>query len=138
MNNRKRWVSILAGVMAALMVLGLIASAVPTYANANTLDELQAQIDTLEAQNAAIEAEKALLEDKMVANDGEIDSIVAEKNNIDQQITLIYKEIDNINNQIATYSLLIADKQDELDAAEAKHAALSEMNRERIRAMEEN
>lgn len=138
MNNRKRWVSILAGVMAALMVLGLIASAVPTYANANTLDELQAQIDTLEAQNAAIEAEKAILEDKMVANDGEIDSIVAEKNNIDQQITLIYKEIDNINNQIATYSLLIADKQDELDAAEAKHAALSEKNRERIRAMEEN
>ena len=135
MNNRKRWVSILAGVMAAILLLSLIAGIVPSIANAETLDELQAQIDALEAQNADIQAEISALEEKISANDGEIASIVAEKNNIDRQISLTYAELNNINEQISTYSRMIADK---LDAAEEKHAALREKNRKRIRAMEEN
>ena len=46
--------------------------------------------------------------------------------------------MDNINKQIIVYGLLIADKQDELDAAKALYEALNEKNKERIRAMEEN
>ena len=138
MKNRKRLIAVLAGAMAALMLFTLIASLIPRKVNAATTSELQAQLDALEAQNDAIEAEMAALEEKMAANSDEIDSIVEQKNNIDQQITLTYTKIDNINDQIATYSLMIADKQDELDAAEARYAELNEKNRERIRAMEEN
>ena len=59
------------------------------------------------------------------------------KNNIDQQIGLLYTEIENINTQIRSYSELIAANQEELDAAEAKLAELNEKNKERIQAMEE-
>ena len=45
--------------------------------------------------------------------------------------------MDNVNKQIATYSLLIADKQEELDNAQKRLDELNEQNKERIRAMEE-
>ena len=48
----------------------------------------------------------------------DMEDIVAQKNVIDQEIFYLYQQINNTNNQIATYSLLIADKQDELEAAE--------------------
>jgi peptidoglycan hydrolase CwlO-like protein len=63
--------------------------------------------------------------------------MVEHKNNIDQQIGLLYTEIENINTQIRSYSELIAANQEELDAAEAKLAELNEKNKERIQAMEE-
>ena len=64
--------------------------------------------------------------------------MVEQKNLIDQEITLLYDQVDNMNEQISTYSLLIADKQAELTAAEAKFAELTEKNKERIQAMEED
>ena len=63
--------------------------------------------------------------------------MVEQKNNIDQQIGLLYTEIENINSQIRSYTELIAANQEELDAAEAKLAELNEKNKERIQAMEE-
>ena len=63
--------------------------------------------------------------------------MVEQKNNIDQQIGLLYTEVENINAQIRTYSELIAANQEELDAAEAKLAELNEKNKARIQAMEE-
>ena len=54
-----------------------------------------------------------------------------QKNIIDQQVGLLYTQISNINEQIAAFNLLIADKQDELDEAQAKLNELSEKNKER-------
>ena len=64
--------------------------------------------------------------------------MVNQKNNIDQQISLLMTQITNINDQITAYGLLIADKQDELDAAQARLDDLNEKNKERIRSMEED
>ena len=64
--------------------------------------------------------------------------IVEQKNLIDQQVTLLNSQIANVNERLAAYAVLIADKQEELDAAQARLEELNEKNRERIRAMEEN
>ena len=63
--------------------------------------------------------------------------IVEQKNLIDQEIFMLYEQIGNIEQQVAAYGVLIADKQDQLDAAEARFEELSLRNKDRIRAMEE-
>ena len=39
---------------------------------------------------------------------------------IDQQVFKLYEQITNLNEQVSTYNLLIADKQAELDAAQIR------------------
>ena len=52
-------------------------------------------------------------------------------------INLLAAQIRNINEQISAYNVLIADKQEELDAAQSRYDELNEQSRERIRSMEE-
>ena len=137
MDKRRVYASVLAGVLALAMLLGLIAGFVPMRANAATSSELRVQLDALQAQNAAIGAQLTELRNQLSENSSEIEKMVTEKNIIDQEIFLLYQQINNINNQIATYSMLIADKQEELLAAQGKYNDLWNKNRERIQAMEE-
>ena len=65
-----------------------------------------------------------------------MEDVVAQKNLIDQEIFLLYEQINNINAQIMAYGVMIADKQEELDVAETNLATLQDQNRARIRAME--
>ena len=136
-NKRKIMVSILAGVLAAVMVLSLILSLLPVKASAKSSSEIQSQIEALEEEQAQIQAQMEQLQSQMEQNQSDTADIVAEKSYIDQQIALRYTKISNINEQIDAYNVLIADKQEELDAAQKKLADLSEKNKERIRAMEE-
>ena len=140
MNNKKRLVSILAGVMAALLLITLIAGLIPVRAGALTsekLEELKKQIKELEGQQDEIQDQIDALQDQIDDNMGEMERLVAEKSVVEQEVGLLSQQIDNVNAQITTYSLLIADKQDELDEALAKQQELKEKNKERIRAMEE-
>ncbi len=136
MKNRKKLVSILAGIMAAIMVLSLILSLIPV-ARAASSSEIKQQIEAMKAQRKEMQEKRAEIEADLQANEDEIAKIVAEKNVIDQEIGILYAEINNINDTIAAYNLLIADKQDELDEAEARYEELNEKNKERIRTMEE-
>ena len=137
MDKRKINKSVLAGVLALVLILGLAAGFLPATADATTSGELKAQLNALKQQKAGLEAEIRNLRNQISENSSEIERMVAEKNVIDQEIFLLYQQIANINNQIATYSMLIADKQEELVAAEAKYAQLMQENKERIQAMEE-
>ena len=137
MDKRKMHMSVLAGIVAFAMVLSLSAGFLPTEADAASSSELKAQLNVLQEQNENLEAEIANLHDQISENSDEIERMVAEKNIIDQEIFLMYRQIENINNQVATYSMLIADKQDELTAAETAYVELMEKNKERIQAMEE-
>ena len=49
MKNRKKWVSIMAGVMAAIMLLSLILSLIPTNVHAASSSEIKKQIAELKA-----------------------------------------------------------------------------------------
>ena len=136
MKNRKKFVSILAGIMAAVMLLSLIFSLIPA-ARAASSSEIKNQINALKDKRSELQAKKSEIQAQIEANDDEIAKIVAEKNVIDQEIGILYAEIVNINDTISAYNLLIADKQDELDEAEARYAELNEKNKERVRTMEE-
>lgn len=138
MRNRKRWVSILAGIMAAVMLLTLIIGLLPTKARAASSSEIRSQINSLKEQKEEIEKQLEEVKAQYEANEDEIADIVSQKNVIDQEIGLLNAQIININEQIASFSVLIADKQDELDTAEDRYLELNEKNKERIRAMEED
>lgn len=137
MKNRKLWVSVLAGILAVTMLLGLILGVLPRNAGAATSSELKDQLDGLIAQKDAISDRIAELESQQSDNLDDIAGIMQQKDVLDQQVALLYAEIANVNDQIATYSLLIADKQTELEEAQAKLDELTQKNKERLRAMEE-
>ena len=137
MNNRKRLVQILAGLMAAIMLLTLILGLIPTRASAASSSEIRKQLNQLKEEKKEIAAQIKEVKGLYNANEDEIQDLVSQKNAIDQEIILLHQQVDNINQQIAAYSTLIADKQDELDDAEQRLADLNEKNKERIRAMEE-
>ena len=138
MKNRKFFVSLLAGVMAFLLLFGLIAGILPSYVNAESSSVIKEQLDALEEEKEKLQAEIEKLEQQLSDNRDEMEAVVAQKNVIDQEIFLLHAQISNINEQLSAYSVLIADKQEELTAAEARLKELREKNKERIRAMEEN
>ena len=137
MKNRKSWVPAMAGVMAAVMLLSLILSLIPTKVGAASSSEIRKQISALKEEKKEIDAKLKEVKSQLKENDNEIEGIVARKNAIDQEIQLLHQQVDNINYQVATYALLIADKQDELDNAQTRLDELNEKNKERLRAMEE-
>ena len=137
MNNRKRIVSILAGIMAAVLLLTLVIGLLPTRASAASSSEIRKQINELKAQKKEIEEQIKQVQEDYKKNEDEIADIVARKNVIDQEIGLLSTQIININEQISAFNILIADKQDELDGAQDRFDQLSEENKIRIRTMEE-
>ena len=138
MKNRKKFVSILAGLMAAVMLLTLILSLIPTRASAESSSEIRKQINSLKDQKTEIQSQISDLKQQYQDNLDDISDIIAQKNVIDQEIGLLHTEIININEQISSYSVLIADKQDELDSAEERFNTMNEEFKERIRSMEED
>ena len=138
MKNRKKFVSIMAGVLAAVMLLTLILGILPAGATAATSSsEIRNQINELEKQQAELDKEMAEIQKQYQANADEMQDMVNQKNVIDQEIANLNAQMEIINEQIAAFNLLIADGQDELDEAQAKLDALNAQNKARIRAMEE-
>ena len=137
MKNKKLIVSVIAGIMAAVMVFGLVVGILPGQADAASSSELKNQLDQLQAQKDAISQQLAELEKQQSGNRDDIQSIIDQKAVIDQQVALLYAEITNVNDQIATYSLMISDKQKELNRLQEHLDKLNLKNKERIRAMEE-
>ena len=137
MNNRKRMVSILAGIMAAVMLLTLILGLLPTRASAASSSEIRKQINALKEEKKQIQEKITEVKEQYEANENEIADIIAKKSVIDQEVQLLNTQITNINDQIKAYNVLIADKQDELDNAEGRYATLNEENKVRVRTMEE-
>lgn len=138
MNKQKRFVQILAGIMAAIMILTLILSLIPTKVSAASSSEIKKQINALKKQKTELQGQIEDVQSQYKENEDEIANMVNQKFAIDQEINIIYEQIENINEQLSAYALLIADQQDELDEAQARFDELSEKNKERIRAMEED
>lgn len=139
MSNKKKFASIMAGILALVMLLTLVLSALPAWVSAQKSEsQLKTEIGQLESQKDQIDAEIDKLQAQIDANMSEIEKIVAQKSVIDQEIALLHQKVNNINDQIAAYSTMIAEKQAELDEAQKKLDELKLKYKERIRAMEEN
>ena len=132
--NRKSLTSVLAFVLAAVMVFPVLPSPVQA---ARSSSAIQSELNALKDQNKAIQAEINSIQRKYDANANEIQDLVDKKNAIDQEISLLNAQIQNLNDQISVYSQMIADAQDELDIAQFTLNGLNEKHKLRIRAMEE-
>ena len=134
--KKQLWKSLGCSLLALVLVLSMMVWVVPTDVSAAKSDDLKAELDELEAQNDELQDKIDGLEDQKSENLSEIQQLVNTKTAIDQQIALLFAQVSNINSQLAAYNQLIADKQDELDQAQARLAELNAQNRDRIRAME--
>ena len=121
----------------ALVLVGnmLIGAHRPQADNISTLEE---QIAELESKKEDLQAQRDKLQAGLTDQRNRLDALIAEKSVLEQEIFLLGQEEDAINEQISAYNLLIADKQEELDAAQAKLTELQEQNRDRICAMEKD
>lgn len=133
MKLRKSWKVILAWVLLIAMAVSLY----PTQVDAASSSEIRKQLNVLKDEKKALQEQIDAIRGQYKENENELLEMVNQKNIIDQEIALLLTQVDNINDQIASYSLLIANKQAELDEAEDALAYLSQKNKERIRAIEE-
>ena len=138
MNNKKFWISLLAGLMAAVMILSLLLSLIPVNANAATSGEIKDQIEEMEKEQERLEQELKELENKKAENLTEMKDIIAQKNIVDQQVSLLHEQVQSVNDEIAAYAVMLADKQRELDKANENLEKMRKLHMERLRAMEEN
>ena len=137
MSKKKILISAVACLLVIALGWSLISNVTINNAKAVSSDVLKEELDGLKADREALLERIEELEKQQADNFSDMESIIKQKGIIDQQVALLYAEIENVNKQIAAYSLLIADKQEELDKAQQRLADLNEQFKERIRAMEE-
>ena len=132
-------------IVIALLVMALILSSLPgtmvstkaPQVHAASSSQIQDQINGLEKEQDALEKELEELKKQQNSNLSDIKSLFNEKSVIEQQVGILFAQIDVLNEQIVAYALLIADKQLEVDAAQVRLEELNKKHKERIRAMEE-
>ena len=138
MKKNRIGFSLTAALLALVMVLSMSATTLPAEVQAKTSSEWNSEISRLEKEKDKLKEEMKEIQSQIDENYSEIEKIVAQKNIIDQEIFLLNQQILTVNEQITTYGLLIADKQEELDLSRQHLRELTQKNKERIRAMEEN
>ncbi|MBR4194724.1 MAG: peptidoglycan DD-metalloendopeptidase family protein [Oscillospiraceae bacterium] len=129
---RRVIVAVIAGVLALLMIGGVVISAF-----AESSKTIKERIEALKRQEAAIAAQQQEVREQKAENESDIQDLVGQKNQLDKQIKLTQDSIENKNEQIQEYTLLIAEKQNELNDALDQRDALNERYKARIRSMEE-
>ena len=95
------------------------------------------ELSGLRNQQAELKKEREALQAKIKENQSKTQTLVDKKSDIDQQISMTQASINNLNEQVQQYSLLIANKQAELEASQAEEQRLNEQYKTRIRSMEE-
>lgn len=136
--RHKKFVSIMAGILAFILILTLILSILPMTTFAASSADIKSELETLEEEAERIQQQQEELAEKLAANAADTQDIVARKMAIEQEIKLIHDEVNNINAQVKSYNQLISEKQRELDDAQTRQADLNLQYKARIRAMEEN
>lgn len=132
--KRNPLISLLSAILAVILVCPILPS--PVYAKKSS-STIQQELNGLKEENKEIQAQINAIQRSYDANASEIQSLVDQKNAVDQEIGLLNAQIENLNSQISAYSQLIADAQDELDIAQFTLNGLNEKHKLRIRAMEE-
>ncbi len=135
-KDRRKFLSAVLAVLLALVLIGsvmypLISMVSAQAVSARELEDLRKQADELAAQKKAKSAEIAELRDQRA-------SIVAQKNKLDERISITLLQIENLNGQIAVLEDNIAEKEAEYQARLAEEEEQKALFRERVREMEEN
>lgn len=123
--------------LAVLMLGSLVSTALIIMANAASSKEIERQLSNLRGEQATIKKESDALKQRIDENKAQTRSTIQKKSDIDQQIQLTKQSVENLNEQVRQYSLLIANKQAELEASRQEEAEMNERYKTRLRAMEE-
>lgn len=132
-KRQKLIMSIVAGLLALLMLLPILANIFMVSASAVT----QAEINALKDKSGDIAAQKKEIQNQLKAVQADKSAAMKKKELLESQIDLLQQEIENINEQIAMYEQLIAEKTAELEQAEAEESAQFDLFCRRMRYMEE-
>lgn len=119
--------------LVVIMVVGLV-----IHAFGASSSEIKDELSELKEQADEIEAKQKELQAQIQANNNKEVNLVDQKLQIDQTMELLQQEIDNKNQQIKEYNLLISAKQNELDDAIGEKEALDAKYKARVRSMEED
>ena len=135
--HNKKFIRIVAIILAALMALTVIYSAVSTLSmTAGAVS--QAQIDKLKQQSKELNDQKNAVQSEINSLKYEQMSATAKKTVLDNRIALTEAEIENINETIELYYGLIDEKELEVLAAQKREDDQLALYKRRVRDMEEN
>ncbi len=131
-GKRKLLPSAVCTLVCALLLSSSPLTALVAHADTQSqIDELREQLKALEAQaQAQQEVINELTDNKA--------RVVDRKIALDSKIDLTRRQVQVIRGQIEIYDEIVAEKQAELEEAQAAEAAQEELLRSRMRAMEEN
>lgn len=124
--------SLCAAFLALALMVCLLSSAFAVSSS-----DIQDELDALEKKADEIDAQKNELQAQIDANDEKTVNVVDQRAQVDHEVTLIYQQVQNLNEQLRQYNLLIAEKQAELDDLQAQQSDLMERYKLRLRAMQE-
>lgn len=136
MKNRKKLVSVIAVIMAVLMLLSLVASVIPIMAYA---DEAYDQaLSTLQEARNAISSQLSDVSERLENLRDEEAAVIDQKMALEERNECALQELELIGKEIDLYNKMIEQKAQELEAAQSKEAKQLQKYRTRVRAMEEN
>jgi len=137
--KRKPFVTFVALFLAVLMAVSVLFGAIASTAGAaESSAAIREKITGLEDDAEKIEKRKKELQTQIAATKDKALTTIEKKTQIDQQMEITRLEIQNLNDQIREYNLLIAETQKKLDDGLEAQRVLNEKYKARIRAMEEN
>jgi len=137
--NNKRFVRIVAIVLAFIMLLSVAMIAISALAGSTASARVtQAQIDEKRAEKRELERRKREVQSRINTIEFERMAEISKKEVLDQRIMLTSLEIDNINSIIEYYDLLIREKEYEVFLAQGREDAQLDKYKNRVRNMEEN
>ena len=137
-NRRQRLNALLAGLLALLLILPLVAMAVGNVLSAQgaSVSSIQSKINDLKGKNKDLASQRSNLKNELKSIQADKSAATARRNNLEQQINYLQDEIDNLNAQLEQYAALIAEKEREVADNEAREAAQFELFKKQCRAME--
>jgi murein DD-endopeptidase MepM/ murein hydrolase activator NlpD len=131
---RKRIVVFTAILLALLIVLPIVISALSAGAKASSKQELE----RLKNEAAYLVTQKERITQQIAENERQQAATIEKKTLLDQRIILTQDEITNANAQLQQYTILIAEKQADIDKGIIEEREMFETFRARMRALEEN
>ena len=133
--KKNKTVSIIAIILAALMLLSLLSAAIPLKAHA---EEESAELTALRQKKAQLSAQVKEIKEKLEGLKEEQVTVLEMKSALEEQNTLAAEQLAIVEQEIAHYDELIRVKAQEVDAAKSRELHQLERYHSRIRAMEEN
>lgn len=135
----KRWPKVIAGVIAALLVIALLFSIVPyLFFGSYAYQASQENIKKLEKQLTDIAAQKKKIEQELSKITKDRKSLISQKAKLDEQIELAAHEIEVSEELISALSDNIAEREAEIERLEGEQQAQHELLKKRLRAMYES